>query len=221
MAAATTAMREAVVTLLANCCRVHPMGYARMDRAAMAAAPVEIVVKALARVITMIGGSGRECSADPVRRAYERLLGADCRGSATLGRCLLVGGRSELLVCREQRNLPAPRTIVPPEEILWDGRFRLRITSLRRTATSWHVRPLQKEDWRILRASSANLLERSAAPLVRGTLPVICDEYELAIAPHFAYVRPDLAGIQSLDVEVCWRPRSSITGAGYFILKQE
>jgi tRNA(Ile)-lysidine synthase len=218
MAEARAAMQDAVITLLAKCCRVHPMGFARLDRAVMAAAPVEIAVKALARVVMMIGGSARECAAEQVRRSYERLLGADCRGSATLGRCLLVVRRSELLVCREQRNLPAPRIVLPQEEILWDGRFLLRIMSLERTASPWHVRPMQKEEWRILRANSANLLERSTVPLVRGTLPVLCDKHDLAIAPHFAYVRPDLVGMQSLAVEIRWRPRVSITGAGYSIL---
>jgi tRNA(Ile)-lysidine synthase len=217
MAAARAAMREAVVALLAKCCRVHPMGFARMDRAAMAATPIEIAVKALARVIMMIGGSTRECAVEQVRRSYERLLGADCRGSVTLGRCLIVGRRSELLACRERRNLPAPRTILPQQEILWDGRFLLRVMSLEPTASPWHVRPMQKEDWRILRAYSANLLERSTVTLVGGALPVLCDRYDLAIAPHFAYIRPDLVGMQSIDVEICWRPRIDITGAGYSI----
>jgi tRNA(Ile)-lysidine synthase len=218
MAVAKATMREAMVALLAECCRVHPLGFARINRRAMAGAPVGIAAKALARVVTMIGGSARECAADRARRTYHRLFRTDARGAATLGRCLLVGRGSDVLVCREHRNLPAPQILYPGEEILWDGRFRLRTMSLARAAGPWHVRPMRDEDWRIIRSGSAKLARQGPTPLVRGTLPVLCDRHGLAFAPHFSYGRDDLAALQGKVVVTAWHPRNGITGAGYFLI---
>jgi tRNA(Ile)-lysidine synthase len=219
MASARAVMQEAVVALLARCCRVHPMGFARLDRALMAAAPVEIGAKALARTVMMIGGATRECAPDRARRTYERLFRGDDADTASLGRCLLVGDGSRLLVCREHRNLPPPRILEPNEDVLWDGRFRLRAISLREsTAGHWYIRPLQKEDWRVIRADAAKLPRPEMPALVWGTLPVLCDQRGFASAPHFAYVRHDLAIMHPRVAEVAWRPRNGITGAGYFLL---
>ncbi len=217
-AAAKAAMQQAVMALLAKCCRVHPLGFARLERMAMAAAPIEIGAKALARVVTMIGGSANECSVDRARRCYQKLFGGPDRRTRTLGRCLLVDQGSDLLVCRERRNLPPPQILCSPGEILWDGRFRLRVRLPGGAAGSWYVRPLSEEDWRILRSAPTKLRDQPSLPLVCGTLPVLCDEGGLAIAPQLWYAREDLVGLLSLVVEVVWRPRNGITGGGYFLL---
>ena len=219
MAAARTAMQASVVALLARCCRVHPMGFARLDRAVMAAAPVEIGAKALTRIVTMIGGSKRECAAEGARRMYERLFRAEDRTNASLGRCLLVGDSPDVLVCRERRHLPPPRFLHADEEILWDGRFRLKAMRLKeRVAGPWHVRALQQEDWRMIRAHSATLAQQGTPTLVRSTLPVVCDEGGLVSAPHFAFVRDDLSAMHAMVAKVSWSPRNGVTGAGYFLL---
>jgi tRNA(Ile)-lysidine synthase len=219
MSSARAAMQEAVVALLARCCRVHPMGFALLDRNQMTAAPVEIGAKALARTVTMIGGAVRECAPDRARRSYERLFRADGGKIASLGRCLLVGDGSRLLVCREHRDLPAPRILKPDEDILWDGRFRLKATSAKEnTGGAWYVRPLRSEDWRTIHADAADLPTPEMPALVWGTLPVLCDETGLVSAPHFAYVRKEWAATHPQVATVAWRPRNGITGAGYFLL---
>lgn len=219
MAAAKTAMQASVVALLARCCRVHPMGFARLDRAVMAQAPVEIGAKALTRVVMMIGGSNRECGADAGRRMYERLFRGENRTNASLGRCLLVGYGPDVLVCRERRHLPPPRFLHSDEEILWDGRFRLKAMRLKgRAAGPWHVRALQQEDWRMIRAHSATLAQQGTPTLVQSTLPILCDEGGLVSAPHFAFLRDDVSAVHAMVAKVSWGPRNGITGAGYFLL---
>lgn len=219
MAAAKTAMQASVVALLALCCRVHPMGFARLDRAVMAAAPVEIGAKALTRIVMMIGGSKRECGADAARRMHERLFHGEDRTSVSLGRCLLVGDGPHVLVCRERRHLPPPRSLHADDEILWDGRFRLKAMPLNaRTAGPWHVRALKQEDWRMIRAHSATLAQQGTPTLVRSTLPVLCDKEGLVSAPHFAFLRDDVSAMHAMVAEVYWCPRNGITGAGYFLL---
>jgi tRNA(Ile)-lysidine synthase len=217
MAAARSVFQEAVVELLARSCRVHPTGFAQIERAAMATAPIVVAVKALARVVMMIGGSARECQADAARRAYERLF----RGGpavTTLGRCLLLTRGQHLFVYRERRNLPSPCVLPPDDALLWDGRFRLRAFVPDEVAARLYVRPVDKEDLQMLCSNSAKLAGRVPPALVRGTLPVLCDEGGLAIAPHFDYVRDDLASAQSMVVKVAWHPRKSVTGPGYFLV---
>jgi tRNA(Ile)-lysidine synthase len=216
MAETGSILHEAVVEFLARSCRVHRTGFAQIERAAMATAPSVVAVKALARLVMMIGGSARECQADAVWRAYERLF----RGGlavTTLGRCLLLTRGQHLLVYRERRNLPSPCVLPPDDALLWDGRFRLRAFVPDEVAAQLYVRPVGKEDLQMICSNSAKLAGRVPPALVRGTLPVLCDEGGLAIAPHFDYVRDDLASAQSMVVEVAWRPRKSVTGPGYFL----
>ena len=218
MAATRSVVQEAVVDLLARSCRVHPTGFAQIERAAMATALTLVAVKTLARLVMVIGGSARECQADASRRAYERLL-REGNVVTTLGRCLLLTRGRHIFICREQRNLPPPCMLPPGFALLWDGRFRLRAFVPNEIASpSWLcARPVGKEDLKMLCSNSAKLAGRVPPPLVRDTLPVLCDEGGLAIAPHFDYVRGDLARAQSAVVKVAWRPRQSVTGPGYFL----
>jgi tRNA(Ile)-lysidine synthase len=217
MAETRSILQEAVVELLARSCRVHPTGFAQIESAAMATAPIVVAVKALARVVMMIGGSARECQADAARRAYERLF----RGGpavTTLGRCLLLTRGQHLFVYRERRNLPSPCVLPPDDALLWDGRFRLRAFVPDEVAARLYVRPVDEEDLRMLCSNSAKLAGRVPPALVRGTLPVLCDEGGLAIAPHFDYVRDDPAPAQPVVVKAAWHPRQSVTGPGYFLV---
>lgn len=218
MAATRSVVQDAVVELLARSCRVHPMGFAHIEGAAMAAAAREVAVKALARVVMMIGGGTKECAPDSARRVYDRLFPPAGKAAATLGRCLLVARGPHLLVCRERRDFPAPRLLFPGDELLWDGRFRLSVIAPRKNAVRLYVRPLRRDDWRVLCSNSAKLVEYVPPALVRGTLPILSDDRGLAIAPHFDYVRDDLASTGRVIARAVWRPRQCVTGPGYFLV---
>jgi tRNA(Ile)-lysidine synthase len=216
MSAARSLLQEAVVELLANSCRVHPTGFAQIERTAVAAAPIEVAVKALARLVTVIGGSARECRAESARRAYERLFRTGL-AVTTLGRCLLLTRGHHLLIYRESRNLPLPCALHPGDTLLWDGRFRLSAFVPDGIPVRLHVRPAGKGDLRMLCSNSPKPTGGLPPPLVRRTLPVLCDEWGVAVAPHFDYARDDLAAAQPMVVKAVWRPRQSVTGAGYFL----
>jgi tRNA(Ile)-lysidine synthase len=216
MTATRSVLQEAVVELLARSCRVHPTGYAEIERAAMLTAPI-VAAKALARLVMVIGGSARECQADATRRAYERLF-RDGQAVTTLGRCLLLGRGRHLFIYREPRNLPPPCVLSPGSALLWDGRFRLKAFVAGEVAAQLYVRPVGEDDLKTLLSNSRMPAGRIPPALVRGTLPVLCDEGGLAVAPHFDYVREDLATAQLLVVNTAWRPRQSVTGPGYFLV---
>jgi tRNA(Ile)-lysidine synthase len=216
MSTARSLLQEAVVELLAKSCRVHPTGFAQIERAAIAAAPVEVAVKALARLVTVIGGLARECRAESARPAYERLFRTR-QAVTTLGRCLLLTRGQHLFIYRETRNLPLPCALHPGDTLLWDGRFRLSALVPDGIPVRLHVRPAGKADVRMLCSNSPKPAGGVPPPLVRCTLPVLCDERGVAVAPHFDYARGDLRAAQSMVVKVAWRPRQSVTGAGYFL----
>ena len=102
-------------------------GYATIDRAALAAAPQEIALRALAQLIAAVGGGEA-----PVQLAkLETLLAAleaNPDKAHTLGRCRLETGSGRLGLFREVRGGGLPITCVRPgERALWDNRFTIEL----------------------------------------------------------------------------------------------
>ena len=56
MARARIALEDAAAALAATCCSVYPEGYARIDGPALAAAPAEVSLRVLGRVLASVGG---------------------------------------------------------------------------------------------------------------------------------------------------------------------
>ncbi|VAW13560.1 tRNA(Ile)-lysidine synthetase [hydrothermal vent metagenome] len=113
---------------------VDRSGYATVDGKAFAAAPEEVRLRVLARLIGWVGGG------PPPRGAGLETLLADLGGrtAATLGGCQVAHTKTGLLVCRELRNLEALR-LSPGETAFWDGRF---VLGLQGAAAPVDIRPL-------------------------------------------------------------------------------
>ncbi|HYN37618.1 MAG TPA: tRNA lysidine(34) synthetase TilS [Rhodospirillales bacterium] len=222
-AGARVAMRDAVADLLAASCRVHPAGFARFDRRALAAAPAAVAGVALSRLLTAVGGSEHPPAAERVQALLSAMTrGRDAEGSAaaTLGRCLIIGRGDELWLFRERRALPPERPLLPDDDRLWDGRFRIvwrpAGTNAPAAARRLRLRPYGEADARILRASVSPAVA-SLPHLARVTLPILCDGQGLAMAPWMRFVRPDLAKLPALIVQMAWSPRNSIADPGCFL----
>ncbi|MDJ0513318.1 MAG: tRNA lysidine(34) synthetase TilS [Methyloceanibacter sp.] len=104
-----------------------PAGYASVDLPALLAAPEEVALRALARVIGAVGGLS-----EPVRLAKLETLLAGLQvepdEAQTLGRCQIVRARDRLAVYREIRNAGLPRAeLRPGERLLWDNRFQVEL----------------------------------------------------------------------------------------------
>ncbi|MBK8177145.1 MAG: tRNA lysidine(34) synthetase TilS [Rhodospirillales bacterium] len=217
-------MMAAVVAFVARGCRVHPAGLVTIDRTRLIAAPAEVAIHALARLLAMVGGEPHECAADAIRRLYRR-LGGEGETGATLGRCRLKIGAREVTVCRERRHLPAPMPIAPGDDILWDGRFRVHLSSRAALLEPLVIRPTSAQDLRQIHAEiarrprpageSAKRFEPPA--LAWPTLPILSDSKGVAIAPHCGYVREDRALAHATVAKVVWSPRQGLTGRGYFL----
>jgi len=129
-AARTRQLLEAqAYDLLHGSVRLDPAGIAWLDRGALAAAPDEIALRALSRLLSAIGGDPLPPRLDRLERLLAQ-LGQGAFAAQSLHRCQIrsakTGEAGALLVCREARHLPAAQPLTAGMDLLWDGRFRLR-----------------------------------------------------------------------------------------------
>jgi tRNA(Ile)-lysidine synthase len=142
-------------------------GYAVIEPEALHSAPQEIVLRALARLIAMVGGAE-----EPLRLAKLEALLASLTESPdkahTFGRCRLQPFSNRIGIFREVRaeGLPVAR-LLPGERALWDNRFRIELGAHEQEPIT--VRGLGDQGLRDLRESSALL---ASLPRLAGrTLP--------------------------------------------------
>ena len=130
LARARAALDGAAEAHLAAHSRMDAAGFCRLDAEALAAAPEEIGLRALARVIGAV--SGRDM---PPRLAkLETLLAALKETPAkthTMGGCRFEPLGQDLGVFRETRRTGLPvLPLCPGERALWDNRFRVALGAL-------------------------------------------------------------------------------------------
>jgi tRNA(Ile)-lysidine synthase len=164
---AREALDHAADSFLAHSSEVSAAGYATVDPGALLTAPEEIALRALARLISTIGG-GEE----PLRLAkLEALLGslAVNPGKAhTLGRCRIGPLKGRLGIFREMRTNALPAiSLEPGMRVLWDNRFRVELGSEEREPVT--VRALGEQGLCHLRDRFHALA--TMPPLASRTLP--------------------------------------------------
>ena len=179
-------------------------GYALVDQDALLAAPQEIALRALSRLIAAVGG-GEE----PLRLAkLEALLAslaANPGKTHTLGRCRIEPLAGRLGVFREMRAKGLPVIeLLPGMRALWDNRFRIELGA--GEAGPVTVRALGDRGFLALRDS---LAPPPTLPRLAGrTLPA-CFRGELFVGlPLFGGLRPIrtlIAGQDSLSAD--WQER--------------
>ncbi|HET9935975.1 MAG TPA: tRNA lysidine(34) synthetase TilS [Methyloceanibacter sp.] len=180
-------------------------GYATIDREALAAAPQEIALRALAQVIAAVGGGEA-----PVQLAkLEALLAAleaNPDKAHTLGRCRLQPVSGRLGFFREVRSggLPVAK-LRPGERALWDNRFAIELGA--DEPESLTVKALGDEGFQALRERSDAV---SALPRLAGrTLPA-CWRGEVLLglpqlglpgsrAPFVAFCRARFVSVEPAD----------------------
>jgi tRNA(Ile)-lysidine synthase len=164
---AREALESAARDFLGSHAEISEAGYAVLDRAALADAPQEIALRALAQLIEAVGGAD-----DPPRLVkLEALLAAieaQPDKAHTLGRCRIAPNKGRLGIFREVRGHGLPETpLRPGERTLWDNRFRIEL-GVKENAPIV-VRALGEEGLRLL--SEREALPASLPRLAGRTLP--------------------------------------------------
>lgn len=178
---ARTALDGAAQEFLSRHAETSDAGYAVVDQVALTAAPEEIALRALSRLLASVGGGE-----DPVRLAkLEALLAALKEHSDkahTLGRCRVVPQDGRLGIFREMRRdgLPVLK-LQPGEGALWDNRFRVALGPDAPQALT--VRALGETGWRQLRERES--LPQSLPRLAARVLPACWRGGRLLGLPDF------------------------------------
>ncbi len=195
---ARAALEQELARLLVSVVMLDPAGFAWLDPGPLVAAPAELGRRALARVLTTVGGA----EYGPRRDALERLHGrisAGLTAGATLGGCRVLPRRGRLLVVREARNLAVAR-LPAGQKLFWDGRFEVALGQVggrapgQGAAVELELGPLGAAGWAEVRAASpggvpAAILARIPAP-ARAALPALRDAKGVLAVPQLGYQRP-------------------------------
>ena len=177
-----------IAALLVRALRLDPAGSALVDLGALAAAPPETALAALARILCTVSGSLHPPRTARLGRLMATLDSAGLPGRRTLGGCLLVpaaGGR--MLVCREPAAIVPAAEVRPGETLLWDGRFTVRLGNARSRRGPLSVRAVDATAWRRLARAAERSAYRPAwwpPAVVRAALPVLCDLDGPLALPH-------------------------------------
>lgn len=210
----------AAARALARCVRLHPAGFAWVDPAGLMKEPRSIGLRALQNLIGCLGGGTYSPSLTKMTRIFDTVIRHREAESGNLGGCRVLWLNSDVLICREERNLPVPQAAEPDRVLMWDDRFAIRFNS----------HPCQEQpSRRLMPLGRPGLLQVAGiCPWVRHhpipkpartTLPALVDEAGVFSVPHLGFRRrtrsdsaPDLdfAGL-------VFRPTNPLAGAGCFL----
>lgn len=197
MGRARAALEAATDDLLSGAAAIDPAGFARLDLAPLRAAPEEIGLRALARLVRQIGGAPYPPRLERLERLYGALLDGSLGGGRTLAGVRLAShGAERLLIHREVAQIREAAPVTP--HMLWDGRFRLRFAA---ADPSVEVRALGRDGWSQLRRRDpqAGRAGEALPGPVRVSLPALWPREEGAGplgAPHLATLRGALQPIE-------------------------
>jgi tRNA(Ile)-lysidine synthase len=164
---AREALDHAAQSFLDSHSEMSEAGYALIDPEAFHSTPQEIVLRALARLIAMVGGAEELLRLAKLEALLASFIESPDKAH-TFGRCRLQPFSNRIGIFREVRaeGLPVAR-LLPGERALWDNRFRIELAAHEQEPIT--VRGLGDQGLSDLRESSALL---ASLPRLAGrTLP--------------------------------------------------
>jgi len=173
---ARSALEHYSDVLLSEAASVHTAGYVSIDPVKLLAAPEEISLRCLARVLRHVSGEPYSARLEKLETCLAAIQGEDFKGS-TLSGCQILPQGEMLLIGREPRA--AERAGVLRENGLWDNRFNVTVTAKGRVAA------LGDDGW----SQIARRVEGSALAKIphafRLSLPALWRDGNIIAQPHF------------------------------------
>ncbi len=121
---ARAALEEATNALLGQAVGLYPGGYCRVAPAPLVAAPDEIALRALSRVVACVSGAAQPPRLDRIERLLAALRGDGAFRGRTLSGVRVAASKDAVLVMREAAAMAPPAALTGA--VLWDGRFLCR-----------------------------------------------------------------------------------------------
>jgi tRNA(Ile)-lysidine synthase len=192
---ARAALEAAVNELLGRAVALDPAGFALAAPEAFEAAPAEVRLRALSRLLTTIGGGAQAPRLERLERLADRL-----GESRTLAGCQVLPWRGRLLVCREAAAAAPLRPLVAGEATRWDGRFLVRLAPDAPAGLS---------------IGAAGPGGPGALPAAaKASLPALFDLEGRVAVPHLGTCR---AGSETWLAALVWKPNRALTLAGFTV----
>ncbi len=186
LARAREAIDEAVAALIAAAVDAAPWGYALVDTKRLAAAPREVALRTLARLIEVIGGGAYPPRFEQTEAALDWLITRAAPAGRTLGGCRLARRDGQVLIAREEAALDkeAPNLVIEPGgEGLWDNRFWIAVS--RSVKGAVEVKPLGAEG---LKAAGKKVQLPPVEPRrIAAALPALWRADRLVAAPLIGF----------------------------------
>jgi len=195
MAQAMAALNDAAGELVAQATTFHPQGYAEIDAGRFTAAPREIGLRALSRVLKTIGGGQYRSRYDRLNDVFDALVQGELQRGRTLAGCHLTAKQGLVRMVRENRHV-AQMPLKPGETVRWDGRFEVRLMARRGVVgRGLHIAVMGRANWSdvrkyLLKNQAQNAADHPAFALpsrVRQTLPALWRGFELIAVPHLGF----------------------------------
>ncbi len=202
-------LHGAEVAAIAAICDLHPAGFAWLEAEGLSSLPPAMGRRVLARTIASVGGRRFPPARTSLIRCLEAVTHVQPR-ALTLGGCRLVPGARMLLVCRENRGLPAAAA-APTGEIWWDRRFLIHVGQTA-PGPARHLARLGRDGWAAVRSARPSVRTDPIPDAARRTLPALWDDAGIFQVPHLAYKREDAARTGTEIVSVSFRPSLALSG---------
>jgi len=209
MGRARAALEDSAAVLIGRAVHLYPAGFAHLDRQAITAAPAEVSLRALGRVLAAVGGRAYGPASAKLERLCARLAAAGEDVSRTLAGCRVLSDGPTVLTCRERRGLPEPAAVFAGERLLWDGRFRIDLgpgAGQARLAALGDI------------GGSFGPAKTAVPAAARPALPALFDDDGVFAVPGLGYRRPGAAPIEL--AAIAFQPRFAVSGARYFLASQ-
>jgi tRNA(Ile)-lysidine synthase len=204
--------------LLARAASIHPAGYCRFDIELIVSAPEDIGLRAVARMVTCVGGQEYGPRRERLERLYRDLRNDGLRCPRTLAGCVIARRREGVLVAREPRAVAPEMDLKPGIENVWDRRFRIRTKPKRHNHDGITISALGREGWARLTATWPEMRKTAIPPLVRPSLPVLRDRNGLLAAPHLGYWRDGMERDLSHSLDLGFFPGNALASAAFSVV---
>lgn len=214
-AAADAALEAATARALALHASVHPGGFAWVGADLATAVEPACATRALARLLTAVGGRRYGPAAGAVATLLANVVAARSPPGATLHGCRITWHGGRLLICRENRP-PPPAPLRSGARLTWDGRFLVEVPDGADDGCRLEV--LGAAGWRTVAATEPALRGTAVPPPARPTLPAVTDAAGPLVVPHLGFVRP--GGPQdsaAARVRLTFRPLRPLTECTSFL----
>lgn len=203
---------------LARHASVFEEGYATLPSAFLSQTGKRTVLDVLDSLICAVGGRRYPTRRERLERLYRGLENGAVGRGRTLSGCMVRSDGETILIAREPGRI-LPVDIEEGAEVLWDGRFRVRLKAPMKGTKPrrFRLEPLKPGFLKETGDETVSALAGTLPALVRQSLPALYDRAGLVAVPHLGYPRETENGAQVME-SIDFMPEKPVTQAVFSVV---